>query len=286
MIAPHGGFILVHVNTSVEECEKRDRKGLYAKARRGEIPEFTGISSPYEEPTDADVRVDTTGRSIEAVLDDVIAGLRDADYVDLSDPQVIEVEAPKRRRNANQPPKPRPLNVLFVCTANICRSPFMEITARELAGPDAAVEFSSAGTHGFREYPMDGVMAGALNDRGLSPETFLSRPLTAALIEDADLVITAEAAHRNFILDDHAAAFRKVFTLGQVAEVVRNSPEGLTGPELVRALGERRGASEPRLDVRDPYGRGAKAAEAAAEQIDELLRVVVPALAGTERIQA
>ncbi len=133
---------------------------------------------------------------------------------------------------------------------------------------------------------MDEVMAGTLIERGLSAETFLSRPLTAALIEDADLVLTAEASHRAFILDDHAAAFRKVFTLGQVAEVVRNSPEGLTGPELVRALGDRRGASEPRLDVRDPYGRGAKAAEAAAEQIDELLRVVVPALAGTERIQA
>ena len=276
----------MHVSTPLEECERRDRKGLYAKARRGEIPEFTGISSPYEEPTDADVRVDTTGRSIEDALDDVIAGLRDADYLDLSDPPVVEVRAPARRRNVNEPPKPRPLNVLFVCTANICRSPFMEITARELAGPDAPVEFSSAGTHGFREYPMDTVMAGALTERGLSAEKFLSRPLTAALIEDADLVITAEASHRAFILDDHAAAFRKVFTLGQVAEVVRNSPEGLTGPELVRALGERRGASEPRFDVRDPYGRGAKAAEAAAEQIDELLRVVIPALTGTERIQA
>ena len=49
-----GAFVLVHVATPLEECERRDRKGLYAKARRGEIPEFTGISSPYEEPTDAD----------------------------------------------------------------------------------------------------------------------------------------------------------------------------------------------------------------------------------------
>ena len=49
-----GAFFLVHVATPLEECERRDRKGLYAKARRGEIPEFTGISSPYEEPEDAD----------------------------------------------------------------------------------------------------------------------------------------------------------------------------------------------------------------------------------------
>ncbi|MFJ9391669.1 adenylyl-sulfate kinase [Nocardioides sp. NPDC101246] len=78
-----GAFFLVHVATPLEECERRDRKGLYAKARRGEIPEFTGISSPYEEPADADVRVDTTGRSIEEALDEVIEGLRSAGYLSL-----------------------------------------------------------------------------------------------------------------------------------------------------------------------------------------------------------
>jgi sulfate adenylyltransferase len=70
--AAGGAFFLVHVATPLEECERRDRKGLYAKARRGEIPEFTGISSPYEEPEDATVRVDTTGRSIEDALVDVV----------------------------------------------------------------------------------------------------------------------------------------------------------------------------------------------------------------------
>ena len=82
--AAGGAFFLVHVATPLEECERRDRKGLYAKARRGEIPEFTGISSPYEEPDDADVRVDTTGRSIAEALDDVLAGLREAGYLDLA----------------------------------------------------------------------------------------------------------------------------------------------------------------------------------------------------------
>jgi sulfate adenylyltransferase len=79
-----GAFFLVHVATPLEECERRDRKGLYAKARRGEIPEFTGISSPYEEPDDAAVRVDTTGRSIEEALDDVIDALRASGYLDLA----------------------------------------------------------------------------------------------------------------------------------------------------------------------------------------------------------
>ncbi|MDX6375272.1 MAG: sulfate adenylyltransferase [Nocardioidaceae bacterium] len=80
--AAGGAFFLVHVATPLEECERRDRKGMYAKARAGEIPEFTGISSPYEEPRDADVRVDTTGRTVEDALGDVLAGLRDAGYID------------------------------------------------------------------------------------------------------------------------------------------------------------------------------------------------------------
>ncbi len=76
-----GAFFLVHVATPLEECERRDRKGLYAKARRGEIPEFTGISSPYEEPSDADVRVDTTGRTVEEALGDILKSLYDAGFL-------------------------------------------------------------------------------------------------------------------------------------------------------------------------------------------------------------
>jgi len=79
-----GAFFLVHVATPLEECERRDRKGLYAKARAGEIPEFTGISSPYEEPEDAALRVDTTGRSIDDALDDVLISLRKYGYLDIS----------------------------------------------------------------------------------------------------------------------------------------------------------------------------------------------------------
>lgn len=79
-----GAFFLVHVATPLEECERRDRKGLYAKARAGEIPEFTGISSPYEEPEDPAVRVDTTGRTIEDALDDVLVALDEAGYLHLA----------------------------------------------------------------------------------------------------------------------------------------------------------------------------------------------------------
>ena len=73
-----GDFVLVHVNTPLAECERRDLKGLYAKARAGLIPEFTGISDPYDEPLDADLRVDTStltqDEAVAAVLDHLIAG--------------------------------------------------------------------------------------------------------------------------------------------------------------------------------------------------------------------
>ncbi|WP_199521513.1 adenylyl-sulfate kinase [Jiangella anatolica] len=72
MAQAHGDFLLVHVATPLAECERRDRKGLYARARAGEIPDFTGISSPYEEPADADLVLDTTGLSITAARDAVI----------------------------------------------------------------------------------------------------------------------------------------------------------------------------------------------------------------------
>jgi sulfate adenylyltransferase len=60
MVSAHGGFLLVHVSTPLAVCEGRDRKGLYAKARAGLLPEFTGVSDPYELPSDADLAVDTS----------------------------------------------------------------------------------------------------------------------------------------------------------------------------------------------------------------------------------
>ncbi|MCD4526950.1 adenylyl-sulfate kinase [Nocardioides sp. cx-173] len=287
-----GAFFLIHVATPLEECERRDRKGLYAKARAGEIPEFTGISSPYEEPTDADVRVDTTGRSIDDALADVLDALRDAGYLDLAPTDAAPVvsrlvaDAPpiSTTEVTAEPVDDPTLNVLFVCTANICRSPYMELSARAATAEDQGVMFRSAGTHGFREHPMDAVMAEALGRRGIDSAGFVSRPLSAELIEQADLVLTAEASHRTFILQDHPTAFRKVFTLGQFAQAA--TTHDLSGADLLTAVAERRGNADVSLDVHDPYGRGPEAAEACATQIDELLRVVVPALTGSARIGA
>ena len=68
-------FNEVHVSTPLEVCEKRDVKGLYAKARKGEITQFTGIDDPYEEPLNPEIKVDTTNQSIEESVNYVLKKL-------------------------------------------------------------------------------------------------------------------------------------------------------------------------------------------------------------------
>ena len=69
-----GQFVEVFVDTPIEVCEDRDVKGLYAKARAGDIPEFSGISAPYEAPTSPEIRVDTA-RPIEECVEHILAQL-------------------------------------------------------------------------------------------------------------------------------------------------------------------------------------------------------------------
>ena len=74
-LVPDGDFIEIFVDTPLAEAERRDAKGLYAKARRGDLPNFTGIDSPYEPPLAPDLRLDTTRMSAEEAADAVIAAL-------------------------------------------------------------------------------------------------------------------------------------------------------------------------------------------------------------------
>lgn len=75
-VHPEGSFVEVFVDTPLEVCEARDVKGLYAKARAGEIPEFTGISAPYEAPVTPELRIDTT-KPLDQCVAEVI------DFLDL-----------------------------------------------------------------------------------------------------------------------------------------------------------------------------------------------------------
>jgi sulfate adenylyltransferase len=82
MVEPGGGFVLVHVATPLTVCEQRDRKGLYAKARAGILPQFTGISDPYETPTDADLVIDTSETTPEAAVATILRHLTDEGFLE------------------------------------------------------------------------------------------------------------------------------------------------------------------------------------------------------------
>ena len=81
MIEGVGGFIEVHVATSLEECERRDRKGLYAMARAGKIKEFTGISDPYEEPENPELRIHTEDITPDMAAHQVLLKLKNEGFL-------------------------------------------------------------------------------------------------------------------------------------------------------------------------------------------------------------
>jgi adenylylsulfate kinase len=75
-------FIEVYIDTPLEICESRDPKGLYKKARKGEIPNFTGISSPYEAPLNAEIHIKTDSLSVDECTDKVLSYLEKKGYLD------------------------------------------------------------------------------------------------------------------------------------------------------------------------------------------------------------
>lgn len=74
-IVGYANFVEIFVNTPIEECERRDVKGLYKKARRGEIENFTGVNAPYESPLAPEIEVDTTKMNVEEIVDVILKNI-------------------------------------------------------------------------------------------------------------------------------------------------------------------------------------------------------------------
>jgi adenylylsulfate kinase len=81
LVEEHAPFVEIHVATSLEVCAERDPKGLYAKARSGEIEHFTGVSDPYEEPANPELRLDTAGREPAESAASVLARLEELELI-------------------------------------------------------------------------------------------------------------------------------------------------------------------------------------------------------------
>ena len=77
----YGGYIEIHVSTSLKVCEERDAKGLYKLAREGVIKEFTGISDPYEPPENPDKVIDSSGDNPEVLVEEILLKIEELGYL-------------------------------------------------------------------------------------------------------------------------------------------------------------------------------------------------------------
>ena len=201
--------------------------------------------------------------------------------------------------------------VLVICTGNVCRSPYHERRLRQLlAGQDVHVE--SAGTRALVGADIEPGSVAALEAVGSDTAGFASRQLTPAMLDAADIVVTATQKHRADAVALHPRALRKTFTLGELADLVRDAElVGAAGAPAVSAADPdtpgaaivpevpadhdtpwaaivaevargRRGLHPARTaaesDIPDPYGRGSAAYDLMSTEIEAQLPVVVAAL--------
>ncbi len=183
--------------------------------------------------------------------------------------------------------------ILFVCTGNICRSPYAECLARRLLadhlGGDGAGRFdlASAGTQALAGSGMDLLSRAELRAAGGSPDGFVARQIGAKDIAAAELVLTAERAHRAYVVRELPRALRTTFTLREFARLLDGGLPGHRLPDdpvararlAVAIARSTRGTLEQGPpgadDVPDPYGLPADAHHETATIVAAALRQIV-----------
>lgn len=166
------------------------------------------------------------------------------------------------------------MQVLFVCTGNICRSPTAERLAVAQAETRQVVDFTvgSAGTRAVIGNPMHPMAATVLGSLGADPTRFAARQLTSRIVRDSSLIFTMERSHRDSVLELAPAKLRSTFTLREVHRIISEF-----SPQSIADLADLRGYvdSQLDLDIRDPIGGGQEVFELVGAQISELIPLVI-----------
>lgn len=173
--------------------------------------------------------------------------------------------------------------VVFICTANQCRSPMAERLLRARLH-DADLEVSSAGLAAVAGAPMVAESAEALRERGGDPRGFASRPADAATLAGADLVLTMTTTHREELIGRFPRLMRRTFTVAEAARLAAGIDTGdrVGSPAEALAAARARRAGTPAEDdeVPDPVGHPIEAHRRVAAQLDGYLDVLLPLLRG------
>jgi protein-tyrosine phosphatase len=166
------------------------------------------------------------------------------------------------------------LTILYVCTGNVCRSPMAEFLLRRQAGEARRLRVSSAGVGALVGEPVDTGSAGVLDAVGIDSSGHRARQFDRWMAIDADLVLTAEVAHRETVMAEAPAALRKTFTMKEFARLLPHVGAG-EPTELIDRAAQLRGmyGAVPRAldDVPDPYRAGPARAQVTFDEITAAL---------------
>lgn len=179
--------------------------------------------------------------------------------------------------------------LLFVCTANISRSPYCEMRTRQMLGPDTQWRVESAGIPGTKGRTMDPGMIPAAREHRIPGEWIeghRSQPVSRLHLAEATLIVTMEKRHRNALLDMDPDLLGHVFTLHQAAEAVagleRDHIKIGTPAQLPRLMASYAPVVSGRDDVRDPYAQDAETVAKVTRLLDHDVTALVSVLQYTQ----
>jgi protein-tyrosine phosphatase len=157
-----------------------------------------------------------------------------------------------------------------------------ELMTRSWADPRAELEVSSAGVRALVGHVIDGGSAAALSQLGIDPAQHRARQFEPWMAVEADLILTAETAHRDQVMNEVPSAFRRTFTLKEFAQLVPRDVPARGAAEAVAIAAANRSARGPMPldadDLADPYRRSTQHAKSIAEEISESVRLVLDGL--------
>lgn len=169
--------------------------------------------------------------------------------------------------------------LVLLCHANVARSPSAELISRALAGTSTDWQFASAGTHAPVGRHIDPTIADALRSRGIATWSHRARQADEALLSSADVIVAFESRQREWMAQHYPARLRATTTIRRAVALLDSTRPGRT---LLSTIATDAAPFAAVDDFSDPVGKGPTAASAAVNEIEALLRLILPAIGAVD----